>query len=91
MDLALLLQIVQILSGAGAAAVDLTKIVNAVKARGDTKLTDAETAAVKARVSTHVNGMSGVDFLQGAASAHRTRQERVYESYCNAGGDLPSG
>lgn len=42
MELAEIVALVQILSGLGAAAVDVTKVVEAIKARGDTHATLAE-------------------------------------------------
>jgi hypothetical protein len=61
LTLAALLQLVQILSGAGAAAVDLAKIVEAVQKRGDTKLTDGEAATVRGHLAAHATAMSAYD------------------------------
>lgn len=61
MPLATLLQLVQILSAAGSAAVELTKVVEAVRARGDTKLTDEEAAHVQGVVAAHTDALSTYD------------------------------
>lgn len=60
MPLATLLQLVQILSAAGSAAVELTKVVEAVRARGDTKLTPAELTTVRSHVEAHVNALTAI-------------------------------
>lgn len=61
MPLAALLQLVQILSAAGSAAVDLTKVVEAVKSRGSSTLTDDEAVYVRSVAAAHAAVLSTYD------------------------------
>ncbi len=59
MPIAVVLQLIQILSGAGSAALSIEKLVAAAKSRGDSHLNADETSQVHALVVGHLQTVHG--------------------------------
>lgn len=78
MELAEIIAVVQLLGGLGAVAVDVTKVVDAIKADGRTKATPVEEAHIEGLLLPHVHLLEAltagkfdpVGFLKAASPGH---------------------